>query len=212
MNISGLEHLGNLVVDFLGKVGNCEHSTLLGALLAHTHCTVCLFLLTYNHHIRDALHLVVAHLTTDLLVAVVDSGANTLLVEFLCHLLCIVIIFLRDRQNGYLVGSEPQGEMSCSVLDKHSAETLERTERGAVDHHGHLLGVVLVGVFELETLGQVLVNLDGTQLPATTDGVLHHKVELRSVEGSLAIFYLGIQSLLATSLDDGVFALLPHLV
>ena len=79
MNIGGLEHLGYLVVDLLGKVGNGEHTTLLGTLLTNAHSAVGLLLLTHNHHIWDALHLVVAHLASDLLVAIVNSGAHALL-------------------------------------------------------------------------------------------------------------------------------------
>ena len=45
-----------------------------------------------------------------------------------------------------------------------------------------VLLVVLTHVCELEALWQLVVNLYGTQLPAASDGILHHKVELRTID------------------------------
>ena len=98
------------------------------------------------------------------------------------------------------------------MLDKHGGETLHRTERSAVNHHRSLLSVVLGGVLQLEAYRQVIVHLDGTQLPAAADSVLHHEVELRTVESGLAILHLSVQALLLTSVDDSLLCLCPHLV
>ena len=81
-----------------------------------------------------------------------------------------------------------------------------------MDHHRRLLGVVLSGIFELEAHGEVVVHLNGSQLPATADGILHHEVELGSVEGSLAQFHLGFEPLLLTGIDDGLLSLGPNLI
>ena len=107
------------------------------------------------------------------------------------------------------------------MLDEHGCETLQTSERRTVYHHRSLLAVVLSGVFQLEPLWQVVVYLNGTQLPAAANGILYHEVELRTIEGSLAVFHLGVQalllaagakSLLGTSLLDGILALFPNLV
>ena len=98
------------------------------------------------------------------------------------------------------------------MLNEHSGKALERTERSAVNHHGHLLGVVLGCVFELEAGGQVIVDLDSAQLPTAADGILDHEVELRTIERSLAILNLGIKALLGASLLDSGFTLFPNFV
>ena len=102
--------------------------------------------------------------------------------------------------------------MTGSVLNEHSSEALERTERCTVDHHRGLLRVVLSGVLQLEALREVVVDLDRTELPLTTDGILNHEVELRTIEGSLTELLVGVETLLLTSLTDSVLALLPDLV
>ena len=102
--------------------------------------------------------------------------------------------------------------MSCRVLDEHGCETLQTSERRTVYHHRSLLAVVLSGVFQLEPLWQVVVYLNGTQLPAAANGILYHEVELRTIEGSLANLAAGAKSLLGTSLLDGILALFPNLV
>ena len=98
------------------------------------------------------------------------------------------------------------------MLNEHSGETLQRTEGSTVYHDRSLLLVVLVGVLQLEALGQVVVHLDGTQLPTTADGILDHEVQLRTIEGCLAVFYLGVQSLLLASLLDSFFSQCPVFV
>ena len=98
------------------------------------------------------------------------------------------------------------------MLNEHSREALERTERCTVDHHRSLFGVVFSSVLQLKALWQIVVYLNGTQLPFTADGILHHEVEFRAIEGSLAHFLMGVQSFLLTSLTDCVLTLLPDFV
>ena len=81
-----------------------------------------------------------------------------------------------------------------------------------MNHHRSLLRVILSGIFQLETLWQVVIHLDGTQLPTTTDGILYHEVELRTIEGSLANFLTSLKTLLLASLADSVLALFPNLI
>ena len=98
------------------------------------------------------------------------------------------------------------------MLDEHSGETLHRSEWCTVYHHRCLLGVVLSCVFEFETLRQVVIHLNGTQLPTAANRIFHHKVELRTIEGCFAIFHLCLQAFLLTSIDDGLLALCPNLI
>ena len=81
-----------------------------------------------------------------------------------------------------------------------------------MDHHRAVTLVVGAHVFQLEAFREVVVHLDGTQLPAAADGVFHHEVELRAVESGFAVFHHGGQAFLGGRLDDGGFGLLPVLV
>ena len=81
-----------------------------------------------------------------------------------------------------------------------------------MNHHWSLLRVVLSGVFELEAVRQVIVYLNRSELPTTTDGILHHEVELWAIEGSLAKLYAGVESHLCASLLNSSLTLFPYVV
>ena len=88
------------------------------------------------------------------------------------------------------------------MLEEHCHESLEGSERRTVNHHRTMLLVVISDILELETLREVVVYLDCTKLPLSSDGILHHEVELRSIERSLTILNYSVESLLGSSLDD----------
>ena len=75
-----------------------------------------------------------------------------------------------------------------------------------------MLLVIRTGIFQLEALRQVIIHLNRTQLPTTTDRILHHEVQLRTIESSLTILDLRRQALLLTCLHDRLLSLLPVLV
>ncbi len=81
-----------------------------------------------------------------------------------------------------------------------------------MNHHGALLGVVGCGIFQLKALWQVVVHLNGAELPATSYGILYHTVKLRAIEGCLACLLAGIEAALCTGIDNGLLCALPHLV
>ena len=133
-------------------------------------------------------------------------------VKLLGHSTCIVVVLFRQGQDGHLVRCEPKGEVARRVLDEHGRESLHGAEGCAMHHDGRLLGVVLVGIFQLESFRQVIVYLDRAQLPAASDGILDHEVELGAVEGCFTIFDFCGKSFLATSLYNGAFCQSPVLV
>ena len=98
------------------------------------------------------------------------------------------------------------------MLDEHSGEAFHRAEWGTVNHDRTLLGVVFSGIFEFETVRQLVVNLDGAKLPTASDGILYHTVEFRTIEGCLACLGTGIESTLSASVDDSLLSRLPLLV
>ena len=81
-----------------------------------------------------------------------------------------------------------------------------------MNHYRTVLLVVFANIFEFEALRQVVVNLDSTELPTTTDSVLYHEVQLRTIEGSLTIFYACRKVLFLASVDDCLFCHCPNLV
>ncbi len=72
--------------------------------------------------------------------------------------------------------------------------------------------VVATGVFQTETLGEVVIDLNRTELPTASDCIFHHEVELRTVESSFALHLLCFQTFLSTSLYDCVLSEMPILV
>ncbi len=65
-----------------------------------------------------------------------------------------------------------------------------------MDHHRLVALVVGADVLQLEPLREVEVVLDGRQLPAAADGVAHVDVDLRPVEGRVALLDLVLEALL----------------
>ena len=72
-----------------------------------------------------------------------------------------------------------------------------------------MLLVIRAHVFQLETFRQIIVHLNSTQLPTTTDSVFHHEVQLRTIECGFTIFNLCSQSFFLTSLNNSLFSLFP---
>ncbi len=93
---------------------------------------------------------------------------------------------LTDREHTDLDGGEPERVRAGVVLDQDADEPLHRAEERAVDHRRRLLLVVRRLVGEPEALRHHEVELDGAELPAPPERVLHVDVDLRPVEGALA--------------------------
>ena len=98
------------------------------------------------------------------------------------------------------------------MLQQYCHETLHRAERRAVNHNRAVETVVSALVREVETLREVVVHLDRSQLPLAADGVLDHEVELRTVEGRFAQLHDRCEAFLLGGLHDGRLGLLPVLV
>ncbi len=81
-----------------------------------------------------------------------------------------------------------------------------------MDHYRAVHLVVRTLVRQIETLRQIVVDLYRTQLPAASQRILDHEVELRAVECRLAVLDDRIQPLVLRSLDDRALGLIPVLV
>ena len=98
------------------------------------------------------------------------------------------------------------------MLDEDAEEALDGAEDGAVQHPGGLLGVVLGAVGQPEAHGHVEVDLHRGALPSAPDGVLHLDVDLRAVEGTVALVDLVGQPAAGAGLFKGLGGMVPHLV
>ena len=103
------------------------------------------------------------------------------------HLLRVRQVAVGDRQHDGLRRRQPERELARVVLDQDADEALERAQHRAVDHHRPVLVVVGAGVGEVEALRQVEVELERAALPGAADGVGQVHVDLRAVEGAVAL-------------------------
>jgi len=136
-----------------------------------------------DQHVGDLLHLAVADLLVDLLVAVVHHHADAALLQGLLDLIDIVEVTVGDGQQGHLGGRKPGGQGAGVLLDEVGQGALVAAEGGAVDDVGPHLLPVLVDVGHIELLGQQLVDLDGDEGIFLAKDILVLDIQLGAVEG-----------------------------
>ncbi len=78
-----------------------------------------------------------------------------------------------------------------------------------MNHHRAVLAVVRPCVLQLETLGQVVVDLDGAQLPTAANRIADHEVELGAVERRFAQFHHSFEPLLLRHFLDCTLRFVP---
>ena len=81
-----------------------------------------------------------------------------------------------------------------------------------MDHDRAVLFVIRAFVGQVETLRQVVVHLDRTELPLAADGVLDHKIKFRAIKGSFAQFDHRRKPFFRRRLDDRGLGLVPVFV
>ena len=81
-----------------------------------------------------------------------------------------------------------------------------------MNHYRTMLLVIRAHIFQLEAFGQVVVYLNCSQLPATTDSIFHHKVQFRTIECSLTIFHFRSQAFFFASFNNSLFCFFPILI
>ena len=97
---------------------------------------------------------------------------------------------VRNRQHHGLDRRQPERKRASVVLDQDGDEPLEAAENRPVDDHRPVLGVVGADVLQVEPLRHLVVELDRGALPLPADGVGHVEVDLRPVEGAVALVQL----------------------
>ena len=126
-------------------------------------------------------------LIADFLTAGVNADSESRHIELLANFLGIAVELIGYRQNLDLLGSKPQRERAGIVLGEDADEALDRAEDNAVNHDRAMLLAVRTGVFKLEALGQLHIELDGAALPCSAERIGQMEVELRSVECAVAL-------------------------
>ncbi len=89
---------------------------------------------------------------------------------------------IRNRYHHRLHRSKPDRESAAVVLDQDPEETLHATQQGTVNHVRAMRSSVFANVLKLEALRHVEVELDGAELPLTTERVVDLQINLRPVE------------------------------
>ena len=108
--------------------------------------------------------------------------------------------------------SQPERERAGKVLGEDADEALDGAEHHAVDHHRAMLLAVRPDVGKVKALGQVHVQLDGAALPGAADGILEVEVDLRAVEGAVALVDHVFHAQIVQRALQAVGGLRPHLV
>ena len=75
------------------------------------------------------------------------------------------------------------------MLDHHANKSLHTTKRSAVDHDWPMWCIVSTDVGKTKSLWQIVVNLNGSQLPLSPQTIIDHEVNLGSVECRFAFFF-----------------------
>src|SRR5699024_8493396 len=165
-----------------------------------------------NQHVRNLLALCLADLISNLLGTCIHFHTDTCCLQLLVNFLCIIRIFVGNRKHFYLNRSQPGRERSCEMLDQDTDETLDGTERHAMDHDRTMFLSVCSCVLQLKPQRKLEIQLDGSALPGSSDGVLQMEVDLRSVECSVTFVYYILQSQFIQSRAKRLCCNLPVLV
>ena len=162
---------------------------------SHRKRPLAFLLVAEDDHERNLRELRVADSLSEGLVGSVELGPNAALDKLGAQRSRAFAMRLGDRYQPALFGCEPNGQVPARVLEQDSDESLERAEQRSMNHHRLVLDVVATRVAEPEPLGHLEVELDRAELPGAAERVLHMQVDLRPVEGPVALVDDVIESL-----------------
>src|SRR5215831_14979333 len=112
-----------------------KHDRLIASPLAEARRSLLRLTLADHEHVRHLVHLRLANPIAELLVAVVEVGANPCRPQPRVHAFRVLAVFLADGQHARLHGGQPRGKRPREVLGDDGHEALVGAEDGAVDHH-----------------------------------------------------------------------------
>ena len=135
---------------------------------------------------RDLIQFSAADFGPNLIGMAIHGHADARSFELIQQIGAVVVNLLADGQEADLLGRKPKGEITREVFDQHAAESFHRTERRAVNHDRTMRLIVRADVAEVESHGEVVVNLHGAELPFSADDVADDKVDFWAVESGFA--------------------------
>ena len=98
------------------------------------------------------------------------------------------------------------------MFDQNTDKTLQRAENRAVQHHRHLLAVVLGNIGRIETPRHGEIELNGTQLPDPVQAVTQRKFNLGPVKGTLTRLQFPVKPFVVECIFQRLLGAIPHLV
>src|SRR3954452_17240830 len=176
-----------LTGDAVGELRDRHRAGVAVAVLTHGHRRGLGLAVADDQHVGHLAQLAVADLAPDRLRAVVDLGADAGRDQPVAHLRGRLVVAVGDRQHERLDRRQPDRELAGVVLEQNADEALVGAHERAMDHHRLVLYFVGAGVGQPEALGHRVVELDGAELPRAPERVGDVQVDLRPVEGAVAL-------------------------
>ena len=131
-----------------------------------------------------------SNLLSNRIVSIIDLDSDASILQFLGNFGCILLVLLRNGENVDLCWRQPGRKFSSKVLDEYTAETLHGAKWCTMNHHRAMVFTVASLVPQIETLRKVVIDLNGSKLPFSTNDVFDNEIDLWSVE-SCFTFLLG---------------------
>ena len=153
---------------------------------ANVNRAVGLLALAHDEDVVPLLELRLANLLLHLAIAIVNLAVEALLAKHAANLMRIVPALLADGHDHHLPGREPEGPLPRKVLGEDRKHALHGAEDGAVDDDRALGLVRLADVRQVETDGQLEIELHGGALEPSLERVKDGDVNLGTVEGAIA--------------------------
>ena len=181
----------DLFLDFVGEVshkgGEWNACDLVAVSSSQTHGFVFHFIIAENEEVSRLKLSMVADFLHDVVARIIHFHTDTLCTEGLSDLSSVGFVFLSNRDDMALGRCEPGREPAGKMLDENATKPFHGTEWGTMNHHGSVQFTIASLVGQIKSLGEVVIHLDGTQLPFSTDDVLYDEVNLRAVKGGFAL-------------------------
>ena len=138
----------------------------------------------------------------------VGFGEEAMVVEQGCQFLGVGIVCGTHRDDGHLTGTQPERPVPSEMLSQNCKLPFQTSKNGTMQNHGTALGFIGSAIGQVETDGELKVELDGGALVLALVCVLDANVNLWTVKGTIT----GVEFPLETGAIHGGGELLLGLV
>ena len=140
---------------------------------------------------------------------VIHVRSNSKVLERLQAFVSIANEIIVHGEDSDLFRGQPSGEIPRKVLDKHTTKSFHGTEGSPMNHNGAMVLIVRPNIGKIEAFGEVVVDLHGSQLPLSSDHVLHHEVDFRPIKCGFTDFFLIVHIEGLDRLTKGILSFVP---